>query len=141
MPSEKNDKIRSSRSPNKRRNAFLALFSLFPGHVNALSTTHHYGLARAPLHMKLKSKLSPCHKLNGRRHNHILQMSSELSDEVIKSRENLKDDPKFIEAVNEVKDAAKGVGESAKNLTSAVVQNGPSILGRLVTSVVSEEML
>lgn len=68
-------------------------------------------------------------------------MSSELSsDEVIKSRENLKDDPKFIEAVNEVKDAAKGVGESAKNLTSAVVQNGPSILGRLVTSVISEEM-
>ena len=52
----------------------------------------------------------------------------------------LKEDEKFIAAVNEVKVAAQNVTESAGKLTTTIVSKGPGILGRLFMALVSKEM-
>jgi len=52
----------------------------------------------------------------------------------------LREDEEFITAVKEVKGAAQNVTSSAGELTKTIVNNGPNIMLRLLSALVSKEM-
>jgi len=147
MLSIENDEIRKRCRTIPWKKAILTALSLLPCNSTAFSAHTHYGVARLPLNYALREKTSTLyHKQNSQCRR--LRLSAAVEDDFVEHKDDevvekvrLREDPKFIEAVNEVKDAAIGIGESAKNLTAVVATNVPGILGRVVKRVVAEEML
>jgi len=125
------------------------------GYTIAQTCRRNTGLNAGPFNFLKKANISPTAEILGslrRKHgilrgertssneSYLQSLSSEERKNVEDEAASLAKDKDLITAVNEVKDAAQNVTTSAGVLTKTIVTNGPSILSRLLSALVSDEM-